>query len=113
MSNTVGGDLIGNALFVVVLLPLVFAAGLAVFAFAMRWDTSDRARETRRSDVAFWLHLLAAPMIAHPLFHWLGITEGENIGAASALGVLAIYLLMGLVALVDALSAWVRRNHFA
>ena len=82
-----------------ILLPLVFVCGLAVFAYAMRWDMSDAKRETRRSDVAFWLHLLAAPMIAHPLFHWLGITEGENIGAASAVGVLAIYVLMGVVAL--------------
>ncbi len=81
------------------LLPLVFLAGLGVFAFAMRWDMSDPARETRRSDVAFWLHLLAAPMIAHPLFNWLGVTEGDNIGAGSALGVLAIYVLMGVVAL--------------
>ncbi len=82
-----------------ILLPLVFVAGLGVFAFAMRWDMSDRARETRRSDVAFWLHLLAAPMIAHPLFNWLGVTEGRNITALSAAGVLAIYVLMGLVAL--------------
>ncbi|MEQ1496025.1 MAG: hypothetical protein ABL912_09755 [Novosphingobium sp.] len=81
------------------LLPLVFASGVAIFGFAMRWDMSDTARETRRSDVAFWLHLLAAPMIAHPLFNWLGINDGENIGAAAALGVLAIYVLMGLVAL--------------
>lgn len=81
------------------LLPLVFAAGLAVFAVAMRWDMTDPARETRRSDVAFWLHLLAAPMIAHPLFNWLGVNEGENIGAVAAVGVVAVYLLMGLVAL--------------
>ena len=64
------------------LLPLVFLAGLGVFAFAMRWDMSDPARETRRSDVAFWLHLLAAPMIAHPLFNWLGVTGGDKIGRA-------------------------------
>ncbi|MFM5917560.1 MAG: hypothetical protein ACKOOL_08515 [Novosphingobium sp.] len=82
-----------------ILLPLIFVCGLGMFAFAMRWDMSDPARETRRSDVAFWLHLLAAPMIAHPLFHWLGVTEGENIGAAAALGVLVIYVLMGMVAL--------------
>jgi hypothetical protein len=82
-----------------ILLPLIFVCGLGVFAFAMRWDMSDPARETRRSDVAFWLHLLAAPMIAHPLFNWLGVTEGENIGAAAALGVLVIYVLMGMVAL--------------
>lgn len=81
------------------LLPLVFVAGLAVFALAMRWDTSDRARATRRSDVAFWLHLLAAPMIAHPLFHWLGVTEGTNVTLLSAAGVLAIYALLGIVAL--------------
>jgi MFS family permease len=82
-----------------VLLPLVFAGGLSVFALAMRWDMSDPKRETRRSDVAFWLHLLAAPMIAHPLFSWLGVSEGQNIGAGAALGVLGIYVLMGLVAL--------------
>lgn len=82
-----------------IILALVFVAGLAIFAWAMRWDMSDRARETRRSDVAFWLHLVAAPMIAHPLFHWLGVTDGENIGAASAVGVLAVYVLMGIVAL--------------
>ena len=82
-----------------IMLPLVFASGLAVFVLAMRWDMSDPKRETRRSDVAFWLHLLAAPMIAHPLFNWLGVNEGENIGALAAVGVLAIYVLMGAVAL--------------
>src|SRR3546814_13187607 len=65
----------------------------------MRWDTSDRERQTRRSDVAFWLHLLAAPMIAHPLFHWLGVTGGENIGVGAAVGVLLVYVALGIVAL--------------
>ena len=82
-----------------ILLPLVFVAGLAVFAFAMRWDISDRARETRRSDVAFWLHLLAAPMIAHPLFNWLGVLDGDNVGVGTAVGVLAVYIGMALIAL--------------
>ncbi|MCB2066597.1 MAG: hypothetical protein KDE15_08170 [Erythrobacter sp.] len=82
-----------------VILPMVFVAGLGVFAFAMRWDMSDRTRETRRSDVAFWLHLLAAPMIAHPLFHWLGITEGDVVGLGGVLAVLGVYVLFGLVAL--------------
>jgi len=82
-----------------IILPLVFAAGVAIFAFAMRWDMSDRARQTRRSDVAFWLHLLAAPMIAHPLFHWLGITDGGIVGVGGVLLVLAVYVLFGIVAL--------------
>ncbi|NCP23316.1 MAG: hypothetical protein GW854_04115 [Erythrobacter sp.] len=82
------------------LLTLTFLMGLAVFAFAMRWDMSDRERTTRRSDVAFWLHLLAAPMIAHPVFYSLGVMDGaDRVGVGSAIGVLAIYVLFGLVAL--------------
>ena len=83
-----------------VLLALTFALGLAVFAFAMRWDISDRERTTRRSDVAFWLHLLAAPMIAHPVFYSLGVMDGgDRVGIGGAVGVLAIYVVFGFVAL--------------
>jgi hypothetical protein len=72
--------------------------GLAVFLFAMWWDSSDRNRQTRRSDVAFWLHLLAAPMIVHPVFSLLGLTDGDaSIG--EALVVLAVYVLLGVTAL--------------
>lgn len=78
---------------------LVFVAGLAVFGFAMRWDMSDVTRITRRSDVAFWLHLLAAPMIAHPIFALLGVTEGDNLGIGAAVGVLAVYVTFGFIAL--------------
>ncbi|MEL6738340.1 MAG: hypothetical protein AAFO28_05400, partial [Pseudomonadota bacterium] len=80
-------------------LSLVFVAGLAIFTFAMRWDISDRERITRRSDVAFWLHLLAAPMIAHPIFHLIGVTGGDNIGIGAAVGVLGVYVAFGLIAL--------------
>ncbi len=93
----IGPDNIDNA--ENVFIPLVFIIGLAIFAFAMRWDTSDRERQTRRSDVAFWLHLLAAPMIAHPVFHWIGVTTGENIGFGAAIAVLVVYVVFGIVAL--------------
>jgi hypothetical protein len=82
-----------------IIMPLVFAAGIAMFAFAMRWDMSDRQRESRRADVAFWLHLLAAPMIAHPLFSWIGVTGGNNVGPGGVAAVLVVYVAMGLVAL--------------
>ncbi len=81
------------------ILSLVFVAGLVIFGFAMRWDMSDRERQTRRSDVAFWLHLIAAPMIAHPIFALIGVTDGNNIGVGAAVGVLAVYIAFGLVAL--------------
>ena len=80
-------------------IPLVFFATLAVFAFATRWDTSDRERQTRKSDFAFWLHLLAAPMLAHPIFYWIGVTQGDNIGIGTAIAVLFVYIGFGILTL--------------
>lgn len=92
--------IVTNSEFEFPILPVVFIAGLAIFVFAMRWDMSDRKRETRRSDVAFWLHCLAAPMIAHPLFASLGVMDGGGgIEIGGALAILAIYVLFGIVAL--------------
>ncbi len=79
-------------------LPLVFVGGVALFALAMRWDVSDRERVTRSSDVAFWLHLAAAPMIAHSVFNGLGVFDGA-IDAGTAFGVIALYVLFAIVAL--------------
>jgi hypothetical protein len=75
-----------------------FVAGVAVFAIAMRWDASDRLRQTRRSDAAFWLHLLAAPLLVHPVFKSLGVFEGETSGP-QALAVVVLYVAIALVSL--------------
>jgi hypothetical protein len=78
--------------------PILLAAGVLVFFFAMRWDMSDLERRTRRSDVAFWLHLAAAPLIAHPVFHMLGVFDGD-ISAPMAALVIALYIAFAMVAL--------------
>jgi hypothetical protein len=80
-----------------VILGFVLLLGIGVFLFAMWWDGSDRARLTRRSDVAFWLHLLAAPMIVHPIFTLLGLTSG-HITIAEGLAVIALYVVLGITA---------------
>jgi hypothetical protein len=80
-------------------LVLLFAAGLALFALAMRWDMSDRARTTRRADVAFWLHLAAAPLIVHPVFALLGLLDGKADIARAAMAI-GLYGLLAAVALV-------------
>ena len=77
-------------------LPLLFLAGLGLFTIALRWDASDRQRKTRRSDVAFWLHLSAAPMMVHPAFALLGASDATTSAAIMAV---AIYLGLALVAL--------------
>src|SRR3954471_22835826 len=81
-----------------ILLGFLLVLGVGVFLFAMWWDSSDPARETRRSDVAFWLHLLAAPMIVHPVFKLLGLSDGGgSLGGAGV--VIGLYVLFGLTAL--------------
>lgn len=80
------------------ILGFVLVLGIGMFLFAMWWDSSDRGRLTRRSDVAFWLHLLAAPMIAHPIFSLLGLTNG-SVSIGEALLVVGLYVLFGITAL--------------
>jgi len=81
------------------LAPLAFAVGVGIFLFAMRADMSDPRRLTRRSDSAFWLHLLAAPLIVHPTIQ-LATGGIGDIGTGKALVVLVLFVVLGLVALV-------------
>lgn len=78
---------------------ICFATGVAVFIFAMRWDTADTLRQTRKSDVAFWLHLLAAPLLVHPVFTALGIFSGKNAILPITI-VIVLYLFIALVSLL-------------
>jgi hypothetical protein len=80
-------------------LSLMFLGGVAAFLFAMYWDASDLTRQTRRSDVAFWLHLLAAPLIVHPVFNFLGILGG-NTSLTSMLTVIVLYVVMTLISII-------------
>lgn len=82
---------------------LFLLGGLLCFATAMHWDMADPARQTRKTDIAFWLHLLAAPLIVHPVFSLLGIEDGS----ASFGGTL---LVLTLYALFAALSLAVDRR---
>ena len=80
------------------MLGIVLLLGVGVFLVAMRWDASDQARLTRRSDVAFWLHLLAAPMIVHPVFTLLGLNDG-NATIGEGLIVVLLYVVLAIAAL--------------
>jgi hypothetical protein len=72
--------------------------GAAVFAAAMSFDVSDRERMTRRADCAFWLHLLAAPLIVHSVISF--VTEDfRMLTWASSSWILAIVAVLAAVAI--------------
>lgn len=73
--------------------------GAGIFLVALRVDASDRERLTRRSDIAFWLHLVAAPMVVHGGLQLL-VGSPDGMGTGQALAVLAIFVLLGLVAVI-------------
>lgn len=89
-----------TALLAIMPLILMLCCGIAIFGFAMWWDVSDTSRTTQRSDIAFWLHMLAAPLIAHALFGLIGINEGDDISTAAVILVLALYTLFATIAII-------------
>ena len=77
---------------------VALVCGLAAFAFAMRYDLSDPRRVTHRSDTAFWLHLVAAPMIVHGIL--AGMIGASRFSGEHASDVLFVTLAFTLVALI-------------
>ena len=86
-------------------LALVFAVGL--FTVALWLDMSDPARVTRRSDVAFWLHLGAAPAMLYSIFmvmaslSGVGLKLGDFIEQQPVMAILPIILLMLVGVIID------------
>lgn len=79
-------------------MPIAFVAGLSVFIAAMRWDASDPQRLKRQSDVAFWLHLLAAPLMVHPIFSALQVFDAQTSWQQAA-AVVVLYVFIAFVSL--------------
>ena len=78
---------------------VILACGLAIFTLAMRFDIADPERLTRRTDIAFWLHLLAAPLIVHSLITEM-VTEAPRLSPAAAVAILAVFLALSVVAVL-------------
>ena len=76
---------------------LVF--GILVLAFAIYWDRQDVLRETHRSDVAFWLHMLAAIMLVQAFFNPFFDSGFGQISVIDTTWIVFIYLVLGIVAL--------------
>lgn len=83
-------------------LGILFAAIL--FAIAMKLDASDVLRKTKRSDVAFWLNLLVAPIMLYSLLSLVFFNETglkiNNFGVMQAVFVLIIISAMMMIGVV-------------
>ena len=77
---------------------MILACGVVIFIIAMSFDISDRNRVTRRSDCAFWLHLLAAPLIVHSLVSMVA-PELSLITNAAAIAIVAIVTVLAAIAI--------------
>ena len=78
---------------------IFFLIGISLFVYAMFWDIADRNRQTYKSDVAFWLHLFAAPLIVHPIFAEIGIF-GTQISLIQSFIVISLYIAIALISLL-------------
>jgi hypothetical protein len=78
---------------------VILACGLAIFALAMRFDISDPQRLTRRTDIAFWLHLLAAPLIVHSLIDGM-VNLASKPTPESAVAIMLVFLTLSFIAVL-------------
>ena len=76
---------------------IAFASGLIILAAAMAYDARDLKRTTRFSDCAFWLHLVAAPLIVSPVITLIKQSTADS-GTTSSIVLMTVFAL-GLFAL--------------
>jgi hypothetical protein len=81
-------QVVSNALSI----PLV--CGFVVFAVAVFLDLHDRERQTVWSDCAFWLHVVSAPLLVHPLFI---LATGQDVLSGRIEPGMSASILLGLM----------------
>ncbi len=82
--------------------PLIFSGlGFMVFIAAMIFDVQDTRRVSHLSDSAFWLHLLAAPLMVHgTLFSMLNSEQQWIQSIQPEIIIISFFVLFFLVALL-------------
>ena len=86
--------------------------GLAVFSIAMWFDSRDTKRLNRLSDSAFWLHLLAAPLIVHGLM--ISMLTTSDLNLSKEILIVIFFIIFFLIALyVDRRAMLVSSTSYA
>lgn len=79
---------------------VLLAGGLAALVAALIFDLSDPERRTLRSDNAFWLHLVAGPLIVHSVIQLITGSDAFDIDIATAISIIAVVSILALAALI-------------
>jgi len=74
--------------------------GFITFSTAMYWDMKDTKRVSNNSDIAFWLHLLSAPLIVHSIFTILGVFDSNENGIGTMLAIILLYITLSSISLI-------------
>jgi len=82
--------------------PIIIAGlGFCVFIIAMGFDVLDSRRVSHLSDGAFWLHLLASPLMVHGLMFTLLTSDKQWIKAIDAeIIIISFFIVFFLIALL-------------
>ena len=79
---------------------LTLSLGFVTFKIAMYWDMKDTKRVSNNSDIAFWLHLLSAPLIVHSIFTILGVFNSSENGIGTILAIILLYITLSSISLI-------------
>lgn len=117
-------------------LSLLSALAIGLFIVAMCYDLADRQRVTRKADIAFWLHLVTAPVLLYSGSAWIGylrrgslldVMPGTWEGYLAGPVIVLVLVLMfigividrrafvtsGLIALIAAVGSMVRSQQWS
>jgi hypothetical protein len=80
------------------------ACAIGLFAVALSFDLGDIRRQTTRSDIAFWLHMGAAPALLYSVIslfsldgNWLDLMHTVSIKTPVVVLTVAALMLVGLI----------------
>jgi hypothetical protein len=92
---------------------IFLVAALSLFTVAMSYDLSDRFRVTRRSDIAFWLHLVTAPALLYATlcFVFLGDFANDTLFSSDK-GLPEALVIVGIVVALMAIGLIIDRRAF-
>jgi len=93
-----------NHPFLLSIIAIMCAVGL--FALAMKFDLRDPLRRTVNSDVAFWLHLGAAPALLYSVISLAGLSGGtlsalQTVSFRTPVVVATVFALMLIGLIID------------